>query len=184
MTDFLEEELKDPKAVKRLRLHNGEFSDLPEEIGLFINLEYLELSFNNLESLPGVVCKLENLQKLHIRNNKLIELNENMDSLKRLKMIHMPGNPAIDSVKVFQQLSRLPKLEKLSLGDCGVRAIDPSISKFSNLRVLHLYGNLISELPEEIYGLRKLQVLDLLRNPIEIGKNVERFQAKGLRIEI
>jgi Leucine-rich repeat (LRR) protein len=180
---YIESELENPRQIKRLCLHCADLVTLPKEIGQFVNLEYLELSFNNFETLPEIVSCLGKLKRLHIRNNKLIELNDSLANLRSLKMIHMPCNLALNSDKAFKQLSKLPKLEKLSLGRCAIANIDPSIGEFSSLRVLYLYDNHITDLPDEIYDLKKLQILDLSNNPIDINEFKDKFKSKGLRFE-
>ncbi|WP_431689394.1 leucine-rich repeat domain-containing protein [Hahella sp. NBU794] len=182
MTEYLSKELANPESVKRLRLHCADLTELPDELSWLTNLEYLELSFNNFEALPSVVCKLRQLKKLHIRHNKLRHLNDELGELQNLKMIHMPNNADIDSATVFIQLAKIPNLERLSLGNCGIHKIDASIGDFTQLKVLNLYGNQIADLPCEMFGLKKLQFLNLQGNPIDISNYRNKFASKSLTI--
>ena len=47
-------------------------SGIPEEIGKFGILEYLDLSFNQLEKLPSTFQSLNFLKELNLQNNSIV----------------------------------------------------------------------------------------------------------------
>ncbi len=112
-----------------------------------IQLEDLDLHYNELQSLPASLVQLKNLKMLNLKGNKLGEL----DSLTKGSI-----PPCI-----FEILS----LEDLSLNQNNLTQISPSISKLQNLKKLDLASNYnLLEIPTSILELKKLKHLDLSFN--------------------
>ena len=68
----LEIDLKLLKELRILDLRNNEFSNFPEGIEELINLEYLYLDANNLNSIPDTIYKLPKLKYLGFRGINMI----------------------------------------------------------------------------------------------------------------
>jgi len=100
---------------------------MPEEIGLFQNVEELEatneylkilpesltwlnLDSNKLNQLPKAIIKLKNLNTLVLSNNLFDVFPEEILKLKSLKSIDLGGNPIEDLPK---DLLSLPNLKEL-----------------------------------------------------------------------
>ena len=60
---------------------------MPAEIGNFINLQYLSLSYNQLQSLPAEIGNLCNLKKLNLLKNILQNLPSEILKIKNILAI-------------------------------------------------------------------------------------------------
>ncbi|XP_014250078.1 protein phosphatase PHLPP-like protein isoform X2 [Cimex lectularius] len=111
-------------------------------------LQTLQLSFNSLKSLPQVIRHIP-LQQLFLQSNMLKELPEHFFlATARLRILNLSKN----------QLGELPtaigdghQLERLYL-TCNQLTDIHILTKFTNLRVLHVAYNLITQLPNLCVG--------------------------------
>ena len=101
--------------VTGVDLSFNELTTLPKEIGNLKNLEWLFLGNNQLTTLPPEIWKLTNLRMLALRGNKLTNLLPKIGRLKNLKRLNL----------YYNQLTTLP----------------PEIGKLKNLKDLDLRGN-------------------------------------------
>ena len=85
--------LKDLTLLKELRylgLSCTKLRNLPDEIGSFSNLVYLDLSWNeNLENLPDTIGNLLKLQKLDLSYTRLKVLPITIGSLTKLEILYL-----------------------------------------------------------------------------------------------
>ena len=71
----IKEAMKDPLAVKKLDLQGKKLTRFPHKIIKCRNLEVLNLSNNQIDSIPKVIGKLTKLKKLHMSKNRLIHVS-------------------------------------------------------------------------------------------------------------
>ncbi|KAF3510001.1 hypothetical protein F2Q69_00004540 [Brassica cretica] len=90
------------------------------------NLKELDVSFNELESVPESLCYATTLVKLNIGNNFA-----NLRSLPGL-------------------IGNLEKLEELDMSNNQIRFLPFSFKALSQLRVLHTQQNPLEELPRDV----------------------------------
>lgn len=77
-----------------LHISNNRLTLLPDELFLHLRaLTTLDVSCNNLTSLPSCIGKRDTLRKLLIQQNKIIELPVEMGRLFQLKELQLDGNP-------------------------------------------------------------------------------------------
>lgn len=75
-----------------LRFGHQDVSYIPPEIGLFVSLEVLDLTENNIIELPPELGQLSNLTELQLNYNQLTTLPEEIGQLKKLQNIALVGN--------------------------------------------------------------------------------------------
>ncbi len=149
-------------------------------------LKYLDLSYNQLTSLPKKICELKRLRVLGLANNKLTSLPKGIRKLQRLRVLDLANNKLTSLPKGILKLQRLRVLDlvnnKLTLlpkGTCQLRKLrdlDLSSNKFSlfpkkicwlsNLEILFLSNNQLTSLPEKISQLSNLVSLALFNNKL------------------
>ena len=146
-----------------LDLSKNELSSLPPEFGNLQNLTLLYLSSNQLSSLPPEIVNLQNLTVLDLSSNQLSTLPPEIVNLQNLTGLDLSSN----------QLSTLPpeivKLQNLTMLDLSnnqLSTLPPEIVNLQNLTLLTLEDNKLSSLPPEIVNLQNLTVLDLSNNEL------------------
>jgi Leucine-rich repeat (LRR) protein len=132
----LNEALKNPDKVVKLTLKKMHYKAFPAEIWKFPNLQYLDLSKNQITELPDTLGQLKNLQVLHLSKNKIEALPRELGDLQNLVILDINNN----------ELTMLP----------------PQIGKLKKLEYLDLWNNSISIFPDELKDISgNLKVLDL-----------------------
>lgn len=155
---FLEDAMLEPRKVYRLSLTNRGWERLPESVGIFENLEELDLSDNKLTNIPDIIDKFPKLKRLIINNNKLDGLPENISLLANLEMLSVYSNK-LSSLP--ESIGKLQNLSELNLGSNKLIELPESLCKLKNLVNLSLEYNKFTSLPECIFKLSKLQKLNL-----------------------
>lgn len=122
---------------------------------LFINLTdllFLDLSDNNLETLPPQTRRLANLQTLILNNNPLghFQLRQ-LPSLINLETLHMKNTQRTLS-NFPTNLENLIMLTDIDLAENSLPKVPESLYSLPNLKRLNLSDNEITELSTgEIY---------------------------------
>jgi len=113
------------------------------------NIEYVDLSQNEITIYPDIISQFEKLHSLTLSNNQIGIIPADIGSLKQLELLDLS----------FNQIRELP----------------PQIGQLVNLRTLDLSGNYLVVLPPEINEILELEQLNISNNafsgiPKEIGK--------------
>ena len=96
-------------AILALSLVGLHLDELPEEIGMLTELNYLDVSQNNLKAIPEFIKNLKHLAILKISNNQLYTLPEWIGDLNLLKHLHLDNNQ-LYSVEIKGRISGLHNL--------------------------------------------------------------------------
>ncbi|XP_061472043.1 leucine-rich repeat-containing protein 59 isoform X2 [Rhineura floridana] len=150
-----------PKATI-LDLSCNNLTTLPSDFCSLTHLVKLDLSKNQLQQLPSEFGRLVNLQHLDLLNNQLVTLPVSFAQLKNLKWLDLKDNP-LD-----------PTLAKVA-GDC----LDEKQCKQAAIRVLQHMRAIQSELDRERQ--RKLQAERELEKKREAEQRVREAQERELR---
>jgi Leucine-rich repeat (LRR) protein len=123
-------------------------------------LWFLELSENNIHSLPMDFYKLENLKSLEYRKNKLLTIPEQIFELKKLECLNISFNyltsipESISNLKNLQFLIAQNKTEIEDLGN--------GIGELVNLKQLFIKTNL-GNISNQLLKLQKLETIEDIR---------------------
>ncbi|XP_026180234.1 volume-regulated anion channel subunit LRRC8D [Mastacembelus armatus] len=137
------------RRLSCLRLAYNRVLAVPDSVGVLRALEVLDLSNNQLRSLPPALFTLHRLCRLLLAGNLLEELPAEVKALQLLTELDLSGN-------------RLENLPPALFSSC------------LELRILNVSHNSLSSLPEGIAALSLLCRLDLCSNslhelPAELG---------------
>ncbi|XP_008326889.1 leucine-rich repeat-containing protein 58 [Cynoglossus semilaevis] len=153
------------RDTRQLYLNYNRLASLPSALGVFCNLELLDISNNGLASICEDLTRLTKLKTLVAKNNRLDEfsLPKEFGSLP-LEVLNLSGN-RFEEIPL--QCTKLQRLQSLSLGGNRLKSIPAEIENLTSLELLYLGGNLISAIPPEVANLPYLSYLVLCDNRIQ-----------------
>ncbi|XP_048402792.2 PH domain leucine-rich repeat-containing protein phosphatase 2-like isoform X1 [Stegostoma tigrinum] len=149
-------------------VQHNRLSELPELLFLkALNLRCLNVSANNLESLPpssDTEDSLSVLQELYLTGNNLTDkCVPVLTGHPRLRVLHM----AYNQLQSFpaSKLSKLELLEELNLSGNKLKAVPTTITSCKRLHTLIVHSNNIAVFPE-ILHLPEIKLVDLSCNEL------------------
>lgn len=138
----IQEALKQPEKVVKLELRRNKLKEVPPEVFLFKNLQYLDLSKNSIKVLPPEIDSLQALQILILKKNDLVTLPKQIGHLKNLIVLDVSQN---DLVTLPPQIGDLENLEVLELWDNDLGDFPEQMAYLFKLKELYLQSILIDE---------------------------------------
>ncbi|KAG7468585.1 hypothetical protein MATL_G00144590 [Megalops atlanticus] len=161
-------DLLDHIPLEALDLQHNKLSELPESLFCkALNLRYLNVSANSLESIPSSSQSeesLSTLQELYLTGNNLTEhCAALLVGHQNLRVLHM----AYNQLQSFpaSKLSKLELLEELNLSGNKLKAIPSTVSSCKRLHTLIAHSNHISVFPE-VLNLPEIKLVDLSCNEL------------------
>ena len=107
----------------------------------------MDLSYNQISSLPDSITKLENLESLYLMRNCIKSLPENIGSMNRLKSLDISYNP-LDKLPV--QIGKLDNLQTFDASFCLLQKIPVEMAKLQNIIRIHFDDNPIDFPPLKV----------------------------------
>ncbi len=101
-----------PINIKSLVLRNNKFTNFPEGLSKFNQLEYLDLSGNRIKSVPESISELSKLHYLDLSSNRVSSLPISLSDLNQLKELNLADNKLKN---IPTELCNLNKLRLLNL---------------------------------------------------------------------
>ncbi|RZC42358.1 uncharacterized protein BDFB_009840, partial [Asbolus verrucosus] len=153
--------------VTILDLSHNEFQIFPEDLNIYTNLIYLNLSHNKIQSLGvGAFRKLRNLQRLDLTYNKFsdwMDIRSNAFAFaKSLIVLDFSHNP-LRSLPGEKNPLQINSLEILRLNNCSIDNLNNKFfEKLPRLKELHLSENPIKSIRSN-FASHSLKFLDLSR---------------------
>jgi len=102
----------------------------------------LDLSGNNITTLPSEIGKLTNLQELYIVDTGLRSLPGEIRMFTKLRILDVHNN---ELTGIPAEIGQLPAIEKLDFSNNRITDLPNEIFKLGHLDELNLTGNPISE---------------------------------------
>jgi len=151
-------------GATRLDLRGCALTELPPEVfALAGTLEVLDLTGNDLSSLPPALAQLTKLHTLFASNNRFTVLPP---VLGRLPVLDTLGFKANRIAEVPAE-SLSPSLRWLILTDNRIPAMPTTLTACPRMQKLMLAGNRLARLPEGMGRLQRLELLRLSANRFE-----------------
>ncbi|KFQ62812.1 Leucine-rich repeat and calponin homology domain-containing protein 3, partial [Pelecanus crispus] len=142
-------------------LSRNRLSELPAEACHFVSLESLNLYQNCIRYIPETVLNLQSLTFLNISRNQLSTLPVHLCSLP-LKVLIASNNKL---VSIPEEIGQLRQLTELDVSCNEIQTIPPQIGNLESLRDLNVRRNNLVRLPEELAELPLIR-LDFSCNKI------------------
>lgn len=126
-----------------LQISNNQLKSLPEKIGNLTGLTHLSIGNNNLQSLPVTIGYLNNLEVLEINDNQLQFLPESINSLIKLRTLSLARNQFHNLVEDILKLPEGLQLH-LRIGNDQINQLKDQFSsimqKFPNINITASQG--------------------------------------------
>ena len=133
---------------------NDQLAALPASIGRLEHLTFL-VAFHNREGegnrplgVPDTIGQLKHLMKLDLSSNQLNSLPSSIGLLSDLQYLELRNNKGLTTIP--PALFELPQLYLLDLEGCGITELSPALAHISTLECIELRGNKISNVPNDI----------------------------------
>jgi len=150
-------------GARRLELNDG-LTEFPREIfDLADTLEVLDLSGNQLDSLPDDFGRLRHLRVLFCSNNRFTQLPESVGQCAELDIVGFKAN----RIRSVPAASLPPSLRWLILTDNEIETLPPAIGRCTRLQKLMLAGNQLQTLPVELASCQRLELLRISANRLD-----------------
>ncbi|MDC0610945.1 leucine-rich repeat-containing serine/threonine-protein kinase [Vibrio sp.] len=150
------------KGTMRLKL-SCNLTEFPTEIfSLADSLEILDLTDNNLSSLPDELEQLTKLKVLFCSKNLFQHLPSVLGRCHNLTMVGFKSN----QISEVPSESLSPSLRWLILTDNCISALPDSIGQCSKLQKLMLAGNRLTSLPKSLASCHQLELLRISANQL------------------
>jgi Leucine-rich repeat (LRR) protein len=138
----------------------------------------LDLSYQNLGTLPETISKLENIENLNIAGNNLKTLPQGLFLLKKLKYLNLGFN-LLQSLP--PEIGELKQLESLVISSNLLVKLPKEIGQLQNLKNLEISWNNLTELPSELTQLKNLTNIELYDNMFD--EDAEKKMFPNLKLE-
>ena len=148
-------------TLEVLDLTDNNLSTLPDDFDRFKKLKRLFLSNNQFNHVPKVLAKLPVLSMIGMRNNKIKIFEENSLPLSTRWLILTDNE--LESLPEF--IGDLKLLQKFMLSGNKLAFLPNSINKCTNLELLRIAANNLTSFPTSLLSLPKLSWLAYSGNP-------------------
>lgn len=171
------------RRLTELRLVGNKISLVNDKpLAGLANLEILDLSCNNIVSLPVSMFKdvSESIKQIYLQNNSIVELSPGLFvNLYQLTSLDLSYNILTSTWIDSKTFTGLIRLVMLNLSNNKISKLDPTIfHDLYTLQILNLGGNQIDSIPNDAFiPLRNLDTLILSNNKIV---EVSPFALNGL----
>jgi len=152
-------------GLSNLVLHGNRLRAVPDGVGQLSRLKFLDLSTNELESLPSSVGELRELQTLNVNNNRLTELIDPraMISLHILDVSHN----CLTEIPEGICCSQLSSLNTILANNNELECVPEDLFELPSLKLLDVTANKLTEIPPVLSECPKLKELKFGSNPLK-----------------
>ncbi|MEL6231186.1 MAG: leucine-rich repeat-containing protein kinase family protein [Cyanobacteria bacterium J06627_3] len=148
----------------RLKLSDN-LTEFPLEIlELADSLEILDLSNNQLSTLPKDFAQLKKLRIAFFNNNQFEEFPEVLAACPNLSMVSFKNN----TIKTISEAALSPHIRWLILTNNQLTTLPKAIGNLTKLQKFMLAGNQLQTLPNELANCQNLELIRLAANQLKI----------------
>jgi Leucine-rich repeat (LRR) protein len=149
------------QKVDFLTLSYNDLQLLPVEIGLFTSLQTLDVSQNQLKTLPSELRKITSLKQLIASLNELETLPSEIGCLTNLIKLDISFNKL---KKIPPEIRGLIHLKYFFALNNQLLVLPPEMGQLESLEWLNVTNNPLKEFPAEIGQLKNLKILERSEN--------------------
>lgn len=161
LTSFPLEILSLADSLEILDLSNNQLTSLPEEFAKLKKLKIIFASNNCFETLPEVLGQCDNLEMIGFKSNQINQVPANALPAK-LRWLILTDN-RIDVLP--DSLGERPRLQKLALAGNRLTTLPSTLNQLKNLELVRISANNLTECPDQLLRLPKLAWFAFSGNP-------------------
>lgn len=161
LTSFPLEILSLADSLEILDLSNNQLTSLPKELAKLTKLKIIFASNNHFETLPEVLGQCNNLEMIGFKSNKINQVSVNSLPPK-LRWLILTDN-RIETLP--DALGERPKLQKLALAGNMLTELPLTMAKLTNLELVRISANRLTKCPVQLLSLPKLAWFAFSGNP-------------------
>lgn len=170
-------------SLEVLDLSDNQLSSLPEEISTLTHLKILFASNNCFTALPAVLGQCPQLEMIGFKSNHIIEVPA-AALPKKLRWLILTDNKI---TQLPEALGERTRLQKLALAGNCLRQLPDSFGQLHNLELLRLSANQLQTFPPQLLLLPKLAWLAFAGNPFSesntLSQSVPEISAADYRLQ-
>lgn len=140
-------------SIRRLIITDNKIKTIDSSIQFYAELQHLDLSSNQLLSIPARTFHYQRkLQELHLHNNKIGMLtNRTFAGLPAVTMLNLRTN--LIGELAAGTFALMPQLTELNLGQNQIASVDArAFEGLSRLRILYLDDNELTRVPSAAFA--------------------------------
>ena len=163
-------------ALKSLDVTGCELTNETANFDQLVNLEILEIGYNekiNLEETINRLSKLPHLKELELENDSIKKMPASISNFPALENLSLDQCSELDLNQIFPLLSKIASLRELSLRQCELKKLPANIILLQQLNYLDLYFNNLKT-TDGLCDLKNLQKLYMCGNPLNSFDNCMR----------
>ncbi|XP_019059953.1 leucine-rich repeat and death domain-containing protein 1 [Fukomys damarensis] len=140
----------------------------PRELCTLEKLQVLDLSENQLWTIPSEICNLKGIQKLNFSSNQFIHFPIELCQLQSLEELDISQANGTKLTKLPEELAKITQLKKLDISNNAIKEIPRNIGELRSLVSFYAHNNQISDLPPSFLTLKELHQLNLSGNNLTV----------------
>ncbi len=161
LTEFPLEILSLADSLEILDLSNNQLSTLPAEIAHLHKLKIFFASNNRFDTMPEALGRCPELEMIGFKANQIVHVPENALPPK-LRWLILTDN-CIETLP--DSLGLRPRMQKLALAGNRLTSLPQTMRHLENLELLRISANQLTECPNQLLDLPKLAWFAFAGNP-------------------
>ncbi|TEW56202.1 protein kinase [Psychromonas sp. RZ22] len=161
LSEFPMEILTLADSLEILDLSNNQLSSLPDELSQLTQLKIIFASNNCFKVLPSVLGKCPKLEMIGFKSNQITTVPE-ASLPKQLRWLILTENCI---TRLPETLGHRARLQKLALAGNQLTQLPNSFNRLHNLELLRISANQLTNFPTQLLSLPKLAWFAFSGNP-------------------
>lgn len=170
LTEFPRELLELAEHIEVLDMSGNQLSSLPDDFSCFKNLRILFLSNNRFDHLPPVIGQCSKLEMIGFKSNQIKTVAQNALPIHTRWLILTDNKIE----KLPESMGDLYRLQKLALAGNELTQLPESMVNCTSLELARFSANKLTALPEFLFELPKLSWLAISGNPFNTSFDIEK----------
>ncbi|CAH1249987.1 NEURL4 [Branchiostoma lanceolatum] len=162
---YIRARMKNTDSSKELDLSSKMLEEIPPDVFSIKEVEILDMSNNPLGSIPVGIASLSELKEIRAAGCDIREISGNVSRCKYLSKIDFSRNPHIATLPVT--MKQLAHLKYVALSSCELKSLPKNLTLLATIETLDVSKNVLTTLPSEVSGFKRMKVLILNDNAFE-----------------